>query len=212
MGLIRDNMNDVRNLKVKGETEGSIKSLFEKLKKSILEYAAPQLGHAQAGTIPDEPYRNWEYEDYKGRYFQVSNQERALDAAQNCYTVLLRFLKRFPQFSRIPPLPWQNIIEKVSGLFSDKADLESRAKAWQRVISNGSFGFEPEGKDIGLSYDDREWFKVAVKVVETEGKPDRYEKKPGFENSNWKYFHDAAAFHRFNVLHEILPEYGIICG
>lgn len=212
MGLIRDNMNDIKKLKVKDETKGSIKFLFEKLKKNILEYAAPQLGHAQAGTIPDEPYRDWEYEDYKGRYFQISNQERLLDAAKNCYTVLLKFLKRFPQFASSLPLPWQNNIEKVSSLFSIKQDLDIRTTAWQKAILNADFGFKPEGRDFSLIYDDREWFKTAVEVIKTEGEPDRYERKEGLETSNWKYFHDAATYHRFCVLHEILPEYGIICG
>jgi hypothetical protein len=210
MGLEHE-MNDVNNLKVEGETDESLNDLLEKLKEKIAEYALPKLGHAQAGTIPDEPYRNWEYEDYKGRYFKISNLERSLDAAQHCYLVLLKFLKKFPQFSTSSPIPWQNIVNKISELFSIKGDLEKRKNAWKEAISNGEFGFKPENKDIDLSYDDREWFKEAVEVI-VEGEQDKYIRKEGFEKSNWKYFHDAAAYYKFCVLHEILPEYGIICG
>jgi len=212
IGVIHENMNDVSGLKVRRVSKNSMESLLNKLKQGILEYAAPKLGHAQAGTIPDEPYRVWQYKDYKGKKFYIYNLERSLDAAQNCYMVLLRFLRLFPQFSRNRPLPWQEIVGSISRLFSMKGDLDDRAEAWQKTISDGGLGFAPEDKDIGLDYNDREWFKAAVNVIKTDYEDDRYERKPGFETSNWKYFHDAAAFHRFTVLHEILSDYGIICG
>jgi len=41
---------------------------------------------------------------------------------------------------------------------------------------------------------------------------DLYTRNPGFETSHWKYFHDAASFHSFTVLHEVLPEHGMIFG
>jgi len=33
-----------------------------------------------------------------------------------------------------------------------------------------------------------------------------------FPKSNWKMFHDALQAHRFAVLHDILPRYGIIAA
>jgi len=56
VGLTHENMNDINALKIEGETAESFKALLKDLKRKILEYAAPKLGHAQAGTIPDEPY------------------------------------------------------------------------------------------------------------------------------------------------------------
>jgi hypothetical protein len=212
LGLEEDDFNDVRNLDVEGETETSLKSLFEKLKEEFLEYTAPKLGHAQAGTIPDEPYRQWKYENFRGRRFDISNVERALDAAQSCYRVLTRFLSQFPGFSYELPVPWHRITTKVSNQFQTQEDLENRIRAWKGAISGGELGFKPEGRDMNLNYDDREWFREAVKVDTPPGVGDQYERNSGFETSNWKYFHDAAAFHRFTVLHEVLPEYGIICG
>lgn len=212
VGLMHENMNDIKALKIEGETAKSFKARVKELKGKILEYAAPKLGHAQAGTIPDEPYREWKYKDHKGKSFQVSNPERSLDAAQNCYMVMLQFLKRFPHFSLNPPLPWQEMVDKLSNLFTMKADLEDRMKAWQKHIAEGKFGFAPQDEDAELDYNDRQWFKTAVQVIKGPDKPDRYERKAGFETSNWKYFHDGAAFHRFTTLHEVLPAYGIICG
>ena len=207
MGLSHD-MNDVKKIKGKGIT----KSTLERIKRKVVECWAPKVGHTQALTIPDEPYREWGYEDYRGRNLQIFNQERALDAAQSCYTVLSRFLKHFPQFLSLPALLWQKILEKNDELFSHQGEIDERVKKWQEAISNGAIGFEPTGKDRDLIYDDREWFRAAVTVIKKEGERDRFERKEGFETSLWKYFHDAAAFHRFHLLHELLPQYGIICG
>lgn len=212
LGLKNDNLNDITDLDVKGMSEASLKSLFEKLKEKTLEYLAPKLGHAQAGTIPDEPYREWEYKNYKGKKFDISNVERTLDAAQNCYSILIRFLDRFPGFAEKPPVAWHDIAAQVSNLFHTKGDLKKRVKAWKEAISGGAFGFKTKGIDMKITYNDRKWYKDAVKVHKTSDGVEQYERKPGFETSHWKYFHDAAAFHRFAVLHEVLPEYGIICG
>jgi hypothetical protein len=212
VGLTHETMNDIKALKIEGETAKSFKAVLKDLKRKILEYAAPKLGHAQAGTTPDEPYREWKYKDHKGKAFHISNPERSLDAAQNCYTVLSHFLRRFPHFSLNPPLPWQEMVDNLSNLFTMKGGLEDRMKAWQQDITDGKFGFTPQREDAELDYDDRQWFRAAVKVIEEPDKPDRYERMAGFETGNWKYFHDAAAFHRFTALHEVLPDYGIICG
>jgi hypothetical protein len=186
--------------------------ILKDLRAKILEYAAPKLGHAQAGTIPDEPFRKWEHKDSQGRRYDISNSQRALDAAQNCYMVLLKFLRRFPNFALNPSMPWQEMVDVISDLFETEGELDHRVQAWQKAISDGRFGFVSELKDKALTYDDREWFRKAVKVIEGADEPDHYERQEGFENSNWKYFHDAAAFQRFTILHEVLPDYGIICG
>ena len=212
LGLIRGKMNDVEHLKVKGEDHNSLGAFFEDLKKHILEYGAPLLGHAQAGTIPDEPYREWEYEDYRGRHVHISNQERALEAAQNCYALLLRALRQLPQYSSQSAVPWQDLAGGMNDLFGRRGGLQERAEAWQEAISGGGVGFAAQGQDKGLQYGDRDWFKASVKVTKTEGQPDKYERQPNFETSHWKYFHDAAVFQRFSILHEVLPAQGIICG
>ena len=212
LGLERDDINDVKRLDVKGFSKPSFKSFLAKLKQDILEYAAPKLGHAQAGTIPDEPFQEWKYENYLGKRFDISNVERSLDAAQNCYQVMLKFLGEFPGFSQNKRMPWHEITGKIRELFETDAELENRVKAWKDAISAGEFVLNAEGRDSKLSYDDREWFKLAVKVEKPAEGEDRYERKPGFETSHWKHFHDAGALHRFCVLHEVLPEHNIICG
>lgn len=137
---------------------------------------------------------------------------RALDAAQNCYEVMTRFLEVFSDYSDNTPRPWHESAKIFENLFQHDGDLKNRIKSWKEAISGGFFGWEPQEADKKLNYDDREWFKAAIAVEKRADHVELYERKPGFETSHWKYFHDAAAFHRFTVLHEVLPEHGIICG
>jgi hypothetical protein len=46
-------------------------------------------------------------------------------------------------------------------------------------------------------------------VKTNEEKMEIYEGNEGFEESDWEYFPDAAAFHRFPLLHELLPDMGL---
>jgi hypothetical protein len=212
LGLERDDINDVKRLVVKDLEKNDFKAFLAKLKRDILEYAAPKLGHAQAGTIPDEPYREWKYENYLKKKFDISNVERSLDAAQNCYRVMLKFLGQFPGFAVDRQIPWHEIAGRIRKLFETDADLDQRVAAWKDAISAGEFSVKAQGRDTNLNYDDREWFRKAVKVDNPHEENELYERNPGFETSHWKYFHDAATVHRFCVLHDVLPEHGIICG
>lgn len=212
LGLIRENMNDVSKLSVKDLSKPTFKAFLGNLKGQILEYAAPKLGHAQAGTIPDEPFREWKYENYLHKRFDVSNVERCLAAAQNCFQVLIKFLESFPGFSSNKPMLWHEIAGNIRSLFEINGDLEERARSWKDAISGGEFAVKVGGRDTNLDYDDREWFREAVKVENSPEDKDLYVRTPIFETSHWKYFHDAGAFHKFTVLHEVLPECGIICG
>jgi len=210
MGLQHDK-NDVKRLNVKNEDRNSILAIFRELKEKFLEYALPSLGHAQAGHFPDEPCREWTYTDFRGKRRDISNTERALDAAQSCYMLMVGFLARFPEYAENPARNWNEIAPAFRTLFEAEKSLERREKKWRDAVSSGAFGFKVIEADKRLRYDDREWFRSAVKVRQ-EGEKEKYERLPGFETSNWKYFHDAGAYHRFTVLHEILPGSGIICG
>lgn len=212
LGMEREDLNDVKRLDVKGMDHASFKSLLKYLKMKIPSYAAPKLGHAQAGNIPDEPYREWKYTNHLGERILVSNVVRCMDAAQNCYQLLVRFLGQFPGFSETSSIPWHHMAEKVRSLFEKDASLDQRVTNWKDAISQGELGFRAKDVDTRLDYKDREWFQEAVAVQKLPDNKELYERKTGFETSHWKYFHDAGAFHRFTVLHELLPEHGMICG
>ena len=85
-----------------------------------------------------------------------------------------------------------------------------RHAAWLAAIGDGTFGFSDQ-----LTYLDAgegSWKHLALGTLEdvgsNAGKP--IPCPPGFMTSHWKYFHDALQAHRFFVLNEMLPGYGIL--
>lgn len=203
--------NDVKRLKVDGMDAAGVKSWMNEIKTLIPIYLAPFLGHGQAGILPDEPHRIWHYVDHAGQRIQVSNPQRTLDAAQACYALLAKFLKMRPQLASSPPQPWPSLAGSYRVLFEIDDDLDGRIGKWKEAIGRGLMGFKAGPSDERVDYRDRDWFLKAVQVTLTDGK-EQYERLEGFATSHWKYFHDAAAYHRFCVLHEILPAHGMICG
>ena len=102
------------------------------------------------------------------------------------------------------PKDWTSIKNKLRQVFNKKYSIDERIELWERKLENGFFGF-----DSDVSYDDREWFKEAVEVIENNGE-ENYYKKSNFNESNWKYFHDAVTYHSFFIKNELLPLYGIV--
>ena len=100
---------------------------------------------------------------------------------------------------------------KIEKLFRDvrEEDGEKRHKMWLQHISNGYFSFLP----VNLTYIAKgvgSWkYEALGTTKETDDKHDKYGYSPMFLKSNWKLFHDALQAHRFYVIHDLLPQYGI---
>lgn len=185
---ITDDMNRVNDLVVEGEN-------------IYLYKLAPPLGHAQAGSTPDEPRLAWEYSGYQGGAQDIDNYRRALQAAQNCYLLLSKFMDKFAHDFRDSSLiKWAEIEGKVLKLFQYNKDLRGCINSWGEAINNGEFGFMPHEKDINLIYDAGEWFNIAIKT-ESRMNPESghfeiyYYKNDNFETSDCNYFNRAAAFY-----------------
>jgi len=212
MGMVND-LNNISEVRVEGEEEGFIEHHLEDLKGKVKEYVVPNLGHAQAGSIPDEPFRKWSYLDYQGMAHRVNNHERALDAAYHCYELLSRFLSQFPEFRHSEVKPWDSIREEVGRLFGIDGELKECVTGWGEALSQGKFGLRPEGKDINLIYDAGEWYNLAIeetfKPSEQGFLEKRYAKRVVFDNSDWKYFNGAATFYWANLYGKIAADDGL---
>lgn len=157
MGIIHS-MNNIDDIKIQDEDNDFINSLLENLKRDAMEYAAPELGHAQAGTIPDEPFRKRQYMDYKGRLIFKENPQIALDSAQNCYMVITNFIEKRALSTGKRPIKWDDLLPplNVNELFSQPGSLNERITLWKKAIGDGRLGFEPGDLDRNTNYDDRE--------------------------------------------------------
>lgn len=165
----------------------------------------PQIGHGEANIFPDIPYLKWSYEDNQNNELEINNLERTINAAERIYKFLTSevFDNRNDIFN-ISPKEWSSIRNNFMKMFKLENGIDEKVELWEEKLKEGYFGYESE-----ITYDDREWFKKAVKVRNIHSN-EIYERKTEFHKSNWKYFHDALNYHSFYVKHELLPQYGII--
>lgn len=174
--------------------------------KDIQSNIFPPIGHAKALSCPDTPFLKWSYiRNSDDNEIIAKNLNRCIEASKNIYEFLINeiYENRNDIFDS-EPKDWTSIKNKLREVFNKKYSIDERIELWERKLKNGFFGF-----DSDVSYDDREWFKEAVEVIENNGE-ENYYKKPNFNESNWKYFHDAVTYHSFFIKNELLPQYGII--
>ena len=204
IGLTRPE-NEVEDLEIEGQAPGFLETLKEELHD-----LAPKTGHAEALTIPDEPYRRWSYRDFRGRLHRIDNVERSLLAARECYRVLSAYLEKHGVGRPGRRRSLEEIEPLLIDLFEVHGNLEDRCMRWQLALCEGRF-FEPEPEEEPV-YRRGAWFRQAVGMDFDEERGIRYRWRRGFNRSHWRLFHAAAAFWRFTVLHEILPPMGVVCG
>lgn len=166
------------------------------------------LGHGSALTNPDQPYLQWKYRR-NGAIVERDNTSDFIEASDEMCKAMRRFQAG-------------NANADVAGLTKDQKSLlrnkfesirdesgEDRHKKWLDAIAKGELGFPPiqlEYKDKGIG----SWKHQAIGTEKLFDTPtDRYSYNHSFLSSNWKLFHDALIAHRFTVIHDILPKYGI---
>ena len=204
IGLTRPE-NEVEDLKIEGEDKGFLDVLKDELYDLI-----PNTGHAEALTIPDEPYRRWSYRDFRGNFHAIDNVERCISAARECYRVLSAYLERNHGWRQWVGRSFRETEGVLGDLFGTPGKLEHRCSKWHQAIREGRF-FEPEAGEDPV-YHRGAWFRQAVEKDFDEKIGLRYRWRQGFNRSHWRLFHAAAAFWRFTVLNEILPGVGVVCG
>ena len=183
--------------------------LLDRLANFFLSEAFP-LGHGSVLSYPDRPYLNWSYKNGMRQTVQRNNTTDFIDAADKMCMAMQRWLCGDPS-AKVNGLPEADK-NKIGSLLKNikNEDGEKRHLSWMKKIEDGHFSFGtakpkyiPKGKGswkhkaIGT----KEW------VDDTDDEPFLY--KESFLTSDWKMFHDALQAHRFDVIHDILPKFGI---
>lgn len=204
-GVLHD-VNEVENAEETGDS-GVFDKKLDNLLRDILDDAIPPLGHGRATIFPDMPFLQWEYRNGKKEIIKRDNPTDFLAAAEHMCIAMQRYIKGDPDAS-VSGLS-SATKTKIDQLFRaiKIEDGDKRHAEWLTAIRTGAFtniggvdidNYMPRGKDswkaqaLGTSHD------VPV-----------HKYKDDFLISNWKLFHDAVLSHRFHVIHDILPKYGI---
>jgi len=86
---------------------------------------------------------------------------------------------------------------------------EERHKKWIAEIEKGSFSFGSAKVSYIAKGKDSWKHKAIGQTSVTDTGREVFPFSDKFMKSNWKRFHDALQGHRFDVLHDVLPKYGI---
>ncbi len=203
-GIIHD-VNEVYDL----ELENEDLSLVDKLKYKAVSKRFP-MGHGAALECPDKPYLKWSYTngiEEEPRDVR-DNTEIFITAVQSIVGQLMRY--RTEQGMSNPNYN-QKDEDKIRENFINFTEPsgEDRHKRWLDSIANGDFSF----RGVSLSYIPKgpnSWKHKAIgQKAEIDLFEDKFRYTKDFLTSDWKLFHDALQAHRFDVIHDVLPRYGI---
>lgn len=210
--------HEINNISMLDDQDQPDKSFFGKLKIKFGDQFDLQagkfigdkmpLGHGAALSFPDRPFLKWSYTDSQGNKVVRDNPKDFLEAADHLCKAMQRYRARNAEatVSGLDALAKQ----KLSTLFSSITDEEGedRHKKWLEKIAQGYFGFPA----VNLEYqakDQGSWKQQATGTPLTDLSGVKYDYTPSFLGSDWKLFHDAVWAHRFDVIYDILPKYGI---
>lgn len=198
---VQHRVNAARDLT--GENGGPDVDLIERLKNRFVNNALP-LGHGTVLSHPDRPYLVWAYTNGFGERVTRNNPDDYLDAAENMCRAMQGFLAG--DYDANPPgLPDVDRIVLQRLLRDIRIESEEgRHRAWLDEIAKGTFSFGPERVEYSGS-GPGSWKRAALGEPGDNGHAYRDE----FLASHWKHFHDALQVHRYDVVHRILPTYGI---
>ena len=206
---VNHEINEVHDMKSSDATLDQ--SFFNKIANYFLSETFP-LGHGAALSHPDRPYLQWEYKNGFGEYVSRNNPTIYMDAVQNMCQAMQCFHQKDMNMNleAMPGLPTQDADKIFSLLTSIKGDSgEERHAQWLQEIKNGSFSFGSE--DISYIPKGRgSWkYKSIGQIAASDTGRETFPFRKTFLRSDWKLFHDALQAHRLEILHDILPKYGI---
>ena len=173
-------------------------------------------GHGTVLSYPDRPYLCWSYTNGLGQPIRRDNPKEFLKAARETYQYFRRYrawLKhKQAVFQTEYPFPeeWDRIGHYLAAINDE--DKRVRHRKWLDLIGDGTFGFRDQ-----VTYTEKgegSWKQKALNtdedIIDNSNAPLPYPRS--FLNRDWKLFHDALQAHRFFILHELLPRYGLLSG
>ncbi|MDX8405947.1 MAG: DUF6765 family protein [Mariprofundus sp.] len=174
--------------------------------RDILDDAIPPLGHGRANVFPDMPFLSWQYTNGIGQVVTRNNTDDFCRAAEQLCITMQRYIAGDPDAVVAGLLPKD--MTTIRDMFTNtKMDSgEERHAQWLSAIASGAFSFGAETVSYNKARGKGSWKDEALG---TSYDMPVHSYKKGFLSSDWKMFHDAVQAHRFYVIHDLLPRYGI---
>lgn len=202
-GVVHD-INKVEDL----ECSNYSMSFFNKTKASALSNAFP-MGHGAALTCPDMPFLKWSYTNGLGNKVERDNLEIFMNACYNLYGQLGLVLSKLGgTVNDENESDFEQIKNNLENFKDDNGEV--RLQNWIESIDRGDFSFGSEKLEY-IPKGINSWKYQAIKqeLAEDTGR-ELFTYNNDFINSHWRNFHVALKAHRFDIVNNILPKYGII--
>ena len=167
------------------------------------------MGHGTVLHYPDHPFRKWSYCDGHGNTVLRDNPTDFLEALDQLCRVVRRYVRREPDavVEGLPSKDREIIRQKINEITDD--DPLVRLEAWRESLKRGEFSFG-SANPVYVRSGEGSWKYQALGTTRAKIRPwEKFDYSPEFLQSNWKLFHDAALAHQNDILHEILPRFGI---
>ena len=173
---------------------------LESIASFIAEDSTGSLGHGAVATFPDRPFLEWSFEYERPRANGETKEHRDnkktfLEGCQNLHGYFSNFATR--KYEQIDAIPFNDISIKLENIIAFEGKCEERIQQWLTLEQNGTPLLESE-----IKYSESDWEKQKDLFDEKTTSSDSIE-------SNVYRFHQAAAYHRYYVLKDLLPSHGL---
>jgi hypothetical protein len=174
--------------------------LWSNIKSLVGEQGA--LGHGAVATYPDIPYLNWSFTYEKAELGTAhrNNPDGFLKACAALYAFFARLAKVRPDLADRPGRGFAAIEPAVKAVLALHQDKDERSEAWQDAARSGALF---AGVEAIPAYDGDAW-ATTLEALDEEADSAAALLQPACR------FHLAAARHRAWVLHELLPDHGLV--
>jgi hypothetical protein len=198
-----------------GNITSNSKSLDRRFINKIINYFLSEsfpLGHGAALSHPDRPSLIWAYKNGLGERVKRDNQQIFMSAIDKMCRAMQCYIQgdETMDLESMPGIPTKDAKIFLSLIKTIKGDSgEVRHQKWIDEINKGRFSFGAEkinyiGKGKGS------WKHKSIgQLAAADNGREIFPFRESFMKSNWKHFHDALQAHRLDVLHDVLPRYGI---
>ncbi len=166
------------------------------------------LGHGAVGTYPDRPYLKWQVtHEETGKTEVRNNLETYIEGCEKLFNLLVNFAQAYNPKSQ-PLISFSRVKDKILEILSAELPMNSshekgigRIGLWKDAITSGDLF--PSEQNEALDYDSENW----------EQQKRDFHRLPSSElgkNLDVYKFYQAATYHRYYVLKELLPKNGIV--
>ena len=174
----------------------------EHIKPDLGEIGSKGLGHGAVATYPDKPWEIWHFE-YDIPRLDAGTASGTRNNPETYYEGCQRLLEYFCRYANNSHNINANQEKIIKELLAFNGDKQQRCQNWLDAIGTGDLFKLDDGELDNIIYQGDAWTK----------QKDDFK---GFENSAdiaqtdvYKFF-QAAIYHRWYILKDLLPEHGII--